>query len=628
MQFISCPLCREETSQPNDGEESLQSNHIINSLFDIREQVILEQVTTCSEHKQPLNAFCEVCGEVVCRDCFMSMKHNKHQSRITLINECYSRHHEELVRKLHLVKEKIIGMSTAVEGLVAMEEKVVKQEEDMGKEIEQHAQQIIDMIQASKDTLLDQMRTAAREKKELLAKQREEAERVLSQLKECEALVEINLKDLSRLEILKEKWQMLDQMKETTQFVDPTVFQPVGKADMVFVRNATFLYNYQEIGEFHCRTFGKGVLEETPGGKIKKKISLNFTILSRDELPFSLPSSLISCKLTSTDLGKHMRCDVKQTAEGKYSITFTPFSRNHNLTVQVGGIEAPGSPFVIPITPTPQMRIEPVKTITGLSSPWGVAVCNNGDIVVAENEAHCITILNKQGKKVKSFGTKGTKIDFCYPRGVAVTKEGHILVIDETRLHKLSLDGDYIQSISRKIEKASQQFFSITEGIAVHPTTLQIFIADCGNDRIQVFNNDLSYSYTIESYYSNHSSAKGHFREPRGVGFDRDNNLYVSEYGNHCITKLTTKGQYLARFGSEGSDPGQLFGPASLTTDGEYIYVTELGIDRVSIFDTKGSFVHCFWNRGKEDDSISHGIAIDQSGNLYVSDSYTNILVY
>ena len=136
-----------------------------------------------------------------------------------------------------------------------------------------------------------------------------------------------------------------------------------------------------------------------------------------------------------------------------------------------------------------------MKTITGLSSPWGVAVCNNGDIVVAENEAHCITILNKQGKKVKSFGTKGTKIDFCYPRGVAVTKEGHILVIDETRLHKLSLDGDYIQSISRKIEKASQQFFSITEGIAVHPTTLQIFIADCGNDRIQVFNNDLSYSY-------------------------------------------------------------------------------------------------------------------------------------
>ena len=86
--------------------------------------------------------------------------------------------------------------------------------------------------------------------------------------------------------------------------------------------------------------------------------------------------------------------------------------------------------------------------------------------------------------------------------------------------------------------------------------------------------------------------------------------MYVSEYGNHCITKLTTKGQYLARFGSEGSDPGQLFGPASLTTDGEYIYVTELGIDRVSIFDTKGSFVHCFWNRGKEDDSISHGIAI------------------
>ena len=63
-------------------------------------------------------------------------------------------------------------------------------------------------------------------------------------------------------------------------------------------------------------------------------------------------------------------------------------------------------------------------------------------IVVAKCEAHRITILNKAGKKVRSFGTKGTKEgQFAHPRGVAITNDGHILVTDNHRLQKLTTDG-------------------------------------------------------------------------------------------------------------------------------------------------------------------------------------------
>ena len=89
-----------------------------------------------------------------------------------------------------------------------------------------------------------------------------------------------------------------------------------------------------------------------------------------------------------------------------------------------------------------------MKTITGLKMPYGIAVCDNGDIVVAEWTAHCVTIVNKEGKKVRSFGTRGTKEgQFTYPRGVAITNDEHLLVTDEHRLQKLTFDGVCVQSV-------------------------------------------------------------------------------------------------------------------------------------------------------------------------------------
>ena len=51
------------------------------------------------------------------------------------------------------------------------------------------------------------------------------------------------------------------------------------------------------------------------------------------------------------------------------------------------------------------MRGEPVNTITGLNRTHGIAVCDNGDIVVAEHTAHCIKILNIRRKENEDIYT-------------------------------------------------------------------------------------------------------------------------------------------------------------------------------------------------------------------------------
>ena len=65
----------------------------------------------------------------------------------------------------------------------------------------------------------------------------------------------------------------------------------------------------------------------------------------------------------------------------------------------------------IPVSVPPEKRGTPVKTISGLRGPSGVAVTDDGLVIVSENYDHCITILDKEGKKIRSFGSEGTERD-------------------------------------------------------------------------------------------------------------------------------------------------------------------------------------------------------------------------
>ena len=94
------------------------------------------------------------------------------------------------------------------------------------------------------------------------------------------------------------------------------------------------------------------------------------------------------------------------------------------------------------------------------------------------------------------------------------------------------------------------------------------------------------------------------------------------------IEKYTTAGRFITRFGSEGSSPGHLYRPSSLTISYNLVYVSEWGNHCVSVFDRKGIFLYCFGKRGsgKLEFDTPCGITTDTNGNLYVSDTSNNRL--
>ena len=585
--------------------------------------------TTCPEHNDPLKVYCETCTQIICCECTISTDHKTHDYH--LIDECFPEHRQQIDDNFKTVKHRIADINTAVTQLDTTEREVIEQGEQLQEQINTHAQQIIDQVQRSRQHLSQQLHNIVQCKKEILAAQKQQAQRLHTQLNTCQEMIEHRLQEWTPQQILTEKHAMINQMNTTTQHVDPTVFQPIDNANVEFIKTDL---TEKGIGFITGTTYDKSILLSKPC-LAKRRSTAMLTIDSLDGSPFTLPRpSLISSTLSSPGNTHSVKCNITQKEAGKYNITFTPTaSGKHQLSVQVGGADISGSPFTLPVIPQrvnagnkliipPTKKGTPVQTITELNKPWGIAVRDNGDIVVAENDMHRITTLNKEGKEVREMNAIRTKDEFINPSGVAIAIDGHVLITDNHRLQKLSIGVS--KTVGSSKSGSGHLQFDTPRGITVHPSKGYVFVADCYNNRIQVFNNDLTFKCSIAL-----SGSKG-FNHPCDVAIDNEGYLYVADVGNQCVTKLTTKGQYILRIGSERSaQAGQLCGPTSLAISNNLVYVSEQGNNCVSIFHTDGTFFRCFGKRGNGEGEFDGpcSITIDSSGNLYVSDTNNGRIV-
>ena len=485
--FISCPSCRKPTQLPNIEATDLPAAFLINNLLQLQDKlkkISCEEVNMeCEIHRDPLKVYCDTCKGLICRDCTISQYHKNHKYK--LVAECYPDHHQEIEAHLTKVKRKVADIDVAVTTLINREREITKQGDEVKKEIHTQAQLIINLVQQSERQLVQQVDTVVQLKIQLLTKQIEVTEAILKQLKGCEEFVEQSLKLGSQQQVLREKQSIIQVMATVNQDVNTVVFQPIEEANITFTGNQAL----KDIGKLKHKTFDKAVLHKSACYHDKKS-TITLNLHTNDGSLFSVPPSLISCELSSAGDNQTIS-NINENKLGGYNISFIP--RNcgkYWLKVKLGGVDVPGSPFNLFV----EKIGKPKNIISGLDRPFGIVITKNEEIVVAESSAHCITILNKEGEKVRSFGRKGKKAgQFTSPTGVAISDDGYILVTDEHRLQKLTFEGNFVQSVgSSEIGIGCLQFNAPT-GITVHPNTGQIFIADTGNNRIQILDSDLSY---------------------------------------------------------------------------------------------------------------------------------------
>ena len=167
-------------------------------------------------------------------------------------------------------------------------------------------------------------------------------------------------------------------------------------------------------------------------------------------------------------------------------------------------------------------------------------------------------------------------------------------------------------------------------GVAVDSSG-NVYVTDQGNNRVQKFTSTGTYISQLgcPSGACSAGSANGQFMGPFGVAVDSSGNVYVADYGNNRVEKFTGTGTYLSQLGcptgacSSGSGNGQFNEPSGVAVDSSgNVYVTDFQNNRVEKFTSTGLFVTKWGSLGSGDGQFDapYGVAVDGSGNVYVAD--------
>ena len=618
--YLSCPTCRHCTELPEKGAGAFPVAFYLNNLEEMHSLMKSTtdssnlQEATCSGHGKPLELFCETCDTVICVNCSV-YNHKRHEFELIADSCC------KLRECLSPVEGKKEALKRVLSALAEREGEIRERGEGVLEEIHEMVEEMINVLRQSERKLTEQAKRVTDAKLKVLSEQIKSAEMSLCFVEDVQDYVEQSLKTGSPQQVLRSKKQMMERMSKVTTQINLMELHPKEKADFVLSKDLKSLHHIGDIISLQqCRV--KKIDHITAAGKT---VSFSLSIKAPDSSLLSFPPSSLKCSLVPVSKGgKHIHTSITttNTDPGVYRIQCKPStSGTHTVKVQVHDVRLEDTSLVIPFNPYLD-SITPVRTITGFNLPWGVAV-SNSHVIITEDTGHCVTILNREGEEVKSFGGKrgSCNVKFYSPRGVAITPDKSILVSDDHKIQKISIDGYLIASVGE--EGRGPLEFNAPSGIVISPITGQVYVADRSNHRIQVLTPDLTFSHSFGS----RGSANGQFQCPRDIAIDNQGLVYVADMNNHRIQKFSPDGKFVGQFGTK------LSFPVGITIDTEatgLVFVSEGGNNSISVFTSDGWFVRSFGRRGSNIDQFNRPFGLTfKDGSLYVCDwNNDRIIVY
>ena len=190
-------------------------------------------------------------------------------------------------------------------------------------------------------------------------------------------------------------------------------------------------------------------------------------------------------------------------------------------------------------------------------NPTRVAVDGAGNVYVADLSNHRIRKITTSGvvSTLAGSGTSGytdgtgTSAQFNSPTGVAVDGAGNVYVADQGnhRIRKITTSG-VVSTLAGSTygytdgTGTSAKFYNPI-GVAVDGAG-NVYVADQGNHRIRKITESGVVSTLAGSTYgyTDGTGTSAKFAYPFGVAVDGAGNVYVADYNNHRIRKITASG--------------------------------------------------------------------------------------
>ena len=116
---------------------------------------------------------------------------------------------------------------------------------------------------------------------------------------------------------------------------------------------------------------------------------------------------------------------------------------------------------------------------------------------------------------------------------------------------------------------------------------------------------------------------------PCGVAVNDQDEIAVTEWGNHRVSVFSSDGTHLRSFGRCGKNNGEFQRPTGITFDSlGHIVVADFKNHRVQVFDRNGNFLSKFGEQGSRDNQLKYpeGLSINGNGDIIVADTSNNLI--
>ena len=493
----------------------------------------------------------------------------------------------------------------------------VQRSKDMLRDIDVFVDNLMGRLQAERQNI---KAAVENETKKSLESLKTKKTAIQQEMKEIESALEKAEKLLTQgtdAEVIQLK-KPLQTILERVGQLEPVERDPESLFDLFFAENDKILetVNTGGIGVLKFRSAtdasksvaeGKGLCEGTVGHEAQ------FTLTTRNAAAEQCYNTNDSVRVDLRD-ERGQELLVSDNKDGTYKICYSPTFGNGgkcNLSVKVNGQHIRGSPFAAAIR---SFNVKPVMSFGKAgSNPRGQAVNSKDEIAFTSNNK--VEIFDCKGNFLRSFGRQDSDIYI----GIAFGKDGNIYVADNGnhRIQIFNEEGRYTSMFGGKGSLDSQLYFP--RGLSLDSYG-NIIVSDCGNKFIKFFSPDGTFLTKIGGPTS--LSSPVHCVQSGDY-------LIVSDYGDHSVKVFTREGEYRYSFGTRGTGNGQFNTPcfSSLTKSG-HVLVCDQCNHRVQVFELNGKFVGKFGKEGRNLGEFRNpsSVALLSNGKIVVSDFGNNRL--
>ena len=573
----------------------LFNGHVVATLVDLKKggvkNIPLKEApeVKCSDHNQVIGLFCFDCDHLICRD-YTIIDHSGH--KFEFLNKCAPESRKKLRDSLAPLQKVQADIASAEKTLATEHANVVTQKEEVCKSIEQSFDILKALLDQRKRELVKKATTLAQKKKDAPSDQKKVFQVAQKEIQLLVELIERNIESTSDQDLMSIRKQLQTKIEEEEKHHRQFSLKPTATADI------------------SCNLPSTDVIPKRLGIVYDNSTTPQIFNVNSCELGSSVQVTLLAPTASLTDISADLKCVVNpsslikcgvvQKRVGMYTITITPQVRGrHDLIVKVKNEEIDGSPFRMFVKIPPSQLGQDVH----VSFPWGIAINNNQQLMVAETGfgSKKITIMERDGKKVQTIKCG----EFHIPCGVASSADGAIYVIDrEARcLFKFNSSGILLKTVRNELKKP----------YIVKIIQNQLYVVDRDSRLVKIFDMDCNVVRTISTQEC---------PNPQDIA-QGPNGLYVA--GKKKISVYSHDGVFIHHLNLQPSSL-KLSWFNGICFDSSGHIIASDWYNGVYIFTSSGECVGRIVSSNVGLD-IPAGVTVDEDGFVYVCGYYSNNVV-